>query len=158
MTDDLTYDVQLAEMYDLNMAVSKAQREADEADQRLRRAKRELASVKAKAQRRFLTMLAAGDDLPTGVSKTTTKFYEYDADAMLEAALAEGIDEVIRQRPPELNRARFREMLKDGLELDGVTKGERLSVTISKAAMTEAWAKREFARREEERAKAGLAI
>ena len=83
----------------------------------------------------FLRRYAADEPLPKGVSVRCVRKLEYDAEAVLADAIAEGITSVINYPKPRLRLNEFKELVKGGEGLfDGVTYRDVPTVFISEAA------------------------
>ena len=95
----------------------------------------ELKAVRESVNAEFLRRHAADEPLPKGVSVRPVSKLEYDAEAVLEDAIAEGIASVINYPKPRLRKREFETLVKGGDGLfTGVTYRDVPTVFISEAA------------------------
>ena len=95
----------------------------------------ELKVLRASVNEEFLRRYAAEEPLPPGVSVRIDRKMEYDAEAVLADAIAEGITSVINYPKPRLRINEFKKLVKGGDGLfTGVTYRDVPTVFISEAA------------------------
>ena len=95
----------------------------------------ELKALRETVNAEFLRRHEAGEPLPKGVSVRIDRKMEYDAEAVLADAIAEGIDSVVRWGKKGLRKREFEALVKDGDGLfTDVTYRDVPTVFISEAA------------------------
>ena len=135
MIDHATAESNMIRMARLREWIAVAEKTKMRAEQHLRELKQEYAAIDESVRAEFLRRHAADEPLPPGVSVRTVSKLEYDADAVLADAIAEGITSVINYPKPRLRINEFKKFLNGDVTLfDGVTYRDVPTVFISEAA------------------------
>ena len=134
-TDNTTAESNMIRMARLRERLVEADAAKTRADIARQEVWNELKALRESVNAEFLRRHAADQPLPPGVSVRCVRKLEYDADAVLADAIAEGITSVINYPKPRLRITEFKELVKGGEGLfDGVTYRDVPTVFISEAA------------------------
>ena len=140
MNNHATAESNMIRMARLRERLVQAEAEKTRAGIALKEVENELKALRESVNAEFLRRHDAGEMLPKGVSVRTVCKLDYDADAVLADAIAEGIDTVVSWGKPRLRKREFETMVKS---VDGafpcVTRLEVPTVFISEVARLHAW-------------------